>query len=234
MEKLISKILKDDYYLTSNYGNRSFILNGKPYSDFHKGTDYGTHGKNINVYSPCDINVTSVGYSSSAGNYLIASMPNGDKFKIQHLFSYEPKGSYKKGEVIAVVGNTGKYTTGTHIHLEIFVNDKNVNPEEYDSTNISVVKENKYTTGTYVTNENMYLRKGNGTEYDILTVADMSVDGKKNATSTKLTDKAVYKKGTRWTVLEVKIATNGGIWGKGYSGWSCIEGSTGSKFCSKI
>lgn len=34
------------------------------------------------------------------------------------------------GEVVAIVGNTGEYTTGTHLHLELWENGKALNPEE--------------------------------------------------------------------------------------------------------
>jgi lipoprotein NlpD len=34
------------------------------------------------------------------------------------------------GEVVALVGNTGKYSTGSHLHFEIWKNGMAVNPEE--------------------------------------------------------------------------------------------------------
>ena len=37
----------------------------------------------------------------------------------------------KGGEVIAIAGNTGKYTTGTHLHFELCHKGRFVNPEDY-------------------------------------------------------------------------------------------------------
>lgn len=37
----------------------------------------------------------------------------------------------KAGEVIAIVGNSGEYTSGPHLHFELWYNGIPVNPEEY-------------------------------------------------------------------------------------------------------
>jgi murein DD-endopeptidase MepM/ murein hydrolase activator NlpD len=37
----------------------------------------------------------------------------------------------KAGEVIAIIGNSGEYTTGPHLHFELWYNGTAVNPVDY-------------------------------------------------------------------------------------------------------
>jgi murein DD-endopeptidase MepM/ murein hydrolase activator NlpD len=41
----------------------------------------------------------------------------------------------KAGDPIAIIGNTGEYSTGQHLHFELWYNGKAVNPVEFISFN---------------------------------------------------------------------------------------------------
>ncbi len=134
--KIIDSMLKDKHYVSSPYGERDAITlpDGKVYpASFHKGTDYGTSGKKIPVYAPCDIKVTKVDETKGSGKRIFFTLNGGDKVKIQHLYNTNVKtGEYKKDSILGNVGMSGTYSTGVHLHLEVFVNDENVDPEKYN------------------------------------------------------------------------------------------------------
>ena len=92
------------------------------------------------------------------------------------------------------------------------------------------IETNKYITGTYESQYNMYVRTGAGTNYRIKDVKELSQDGQKH--SLNKTGPAIYKKGTRFTAKEI-IKTDSGYWAKTPSGYVCIE-LNGKKYCVKV
>ena len=86
------------------------------------------------------------------------------------------------------------------------------------------------TNPIYVTLGEMYVRWGAGVKYPKKLVKDLTPDGKKNATSIDPNAFAVYKKGTRFTVYELKDEGQG-LWGRSPSGWICIKGASGTVYC---
>lgn len=88
------------------------------------------------------------------------------------------------------------------------------------------------TNPIYVTLGEMYVRWGAGTKYPKKLVKDLTPDGKKHATSIDPDAFAVYRKGTRFTVYELKDDEQG-LWGRSPSGWICIKGASGTVYCEK-
>ena len=93
--------------------------------------------------------------------------------------------------------------------------------------------ESSYKKGNYKTLGTMNVRYGAGLNYAVKKVKELTVDGKKNATSTNPNANAVYKKGTIFTAQEI-IQNGSSVWAKTPSGYVTIKGSSGTIYCSKV
>ena len=85
--------------------------------------------------SALDGTVLFSNWTSETG-YVIGVQHSNNLFTIyKHNSALLKKvGDYvKAGEVIAIIGNTGEFTTGPHLHLELWYNGSPVNPMDYIS-----------------------------------------------------------------------------------------------------
>lgn len=132
--------LVNDYNNCLNYPLKDFVLSSKfgwrqdPFGsglEFHKGVDLSAE-KGSSVLAAYDGTVVLSRYSSSYGNYIIIQHSNGFKTLYAHCEKLLKNVNEKvsAGEVIALVGSTGR-STGPHLHFEIIINNENVNPEWY-------------------------------------------------------------------------------------------------------
>ena len=116
--------------ITSYYGSRIHPVTGKRKT--HTGMDYGAaYGSNIVAAAAGTVLVS--GYNSGGyGNYVIINHGGGITTLYAHASSLLVSAgqSVSQGQVIAKVGSTG-YSTGPHIHFEVQVNGKAVNPMPY-------------------------------------------------------------------------------------------------------
>ncbi|MDD6919657.1 MAG: peptidoglycan DD-metalloendopeptidase family protein [Eubacteriales bacterium] len=118
--------------VSSYYGPRSFMLNGRPYSDFHTGIDFPAP-KGTPVVAAKDGRILErISYAQYAGNYIIVDHGGGFSTVYAHLNGFNcSKGQMvKAGQVIGYVGSTGM-STGPHLHFEIRINGSTVNPSSY-------------------------------------------------------------------------------------------------------
>lgn len=76
--------------------------------------------------------VLSVYYDENYGNVMMIDHFNEYATLYAHLATtfFESKSTVEKGETIALVGNTGN-SSAPHLHYEIMVDGKNVDPENY-------------------------------------------------------------------------------------------------------
>ena len=99
--------------------------------DFHQGLDVvaplGTR-----VVAPADGIVTRVGPSGGFGNSIFVSHGYGIMTRYGHLQSFNVRVGQrvKRGDVIGTVGTTGR-STGPHLHYEVLVHQRTVDPGKY-------------------------------------------------------------------------------------------------------
>lgn len=110
-------------YISSYYGMR----NGK----MHTGVDFAAPA-GTKIYAWKAGKVIQASWSGGYGNFIVIQHNDGTVSRYAHCSRYAcSKGdTVSKGEVIGYVGTTGN-STGNHLHLEIKVNGKFVNPLNY-------------------------------------------------------------------------------------------------------
>lgn len=115
--------------ITSEYGNRTNPVSGEYL--MHSGVDIAADtGEEIRAaYSGI---VSEVGSNSVGGNYISLVHRDGSETLYCHCSKIiaEEGDVIRAGETIALVGSTGR-STGPHLHFEVTVNGKTVNPLIY-------------------------------------------------------------------------------------------------------
>ena len=108
---------------TSGYGPR--------WGRMHNGTDFAApHGTPIR--STADGVVTYVGWQSAYGRLIKIKHDFGIETRYAHLSKFRVKKGQRvsRGQHIGDMGNTGR-STGTHLHYEIRIGGKPINPMKY-------------------------------------------------------------------------------------------------------
>lgn len=98
----------------------------------HYGVDIAAEVKE-SVMSTLDGTVVFTGFDPNFGNVIQIQHKNGflSIYKHNELVLKQPGDQVVAGEAIALVGNTGKLSTGPHLHFELWYRGTPVNPEEY-------------------------------------------------------------------------------------------------------
>ena len=116
-------------WISSKFGTRMHPLTGRKH--FHRGVDIpGRRGSHV-----LTVGDGVVKRSEKKGNYgWLVEIDHGDGLRT--LYSHNEGNLVKvgetvsKGQPIAILGSTGR-STGPHVHFEVLVNDRNVNPIKY-------------------------------------------------------------------------------------------------------
>jgi len=114
------------YYISSNFGLRKDPINNR--RAFHKGVDLAGWHK-TEIFSPADATVLRAGKNGGYGNFIELEHKNGLVTRFGHLNKIKVKKgqAIAKNEVIGLMGSTGR-STSTHLHYEVLLNGKHVNP----------------------------------------------------------------------------------------------------------
>lgn len=115
--------------ITSRYGHRSSP--GGIGSTNHKGMDISAKA-GTTIKAAATGTVKFAGYKGSLGNLVIIESEKEIETYYGHCSKIYVKKGQKvtAGDKIAAVGQTGA-ATGPHLHLEIHVNEKVINPQKY-------------------------------------------------------------------------------------------------------
>jgi murein DD-endopeptidase MepM/ murein hydrolase activator NlpD len=125
--------------MTSNYSIRRFHPISKKYKR-HTGIDYGSP-MGTPIFATAGGQVIFSGWKTGYGKLIILKHPNGYKTYYGHCSKLiAPKGKLvEQGQTIARVGQTG-LATGPHVHYEVRVNNKPINPNTVKKTSGKPVK----------------------------------------------------------------------------------------------
>ena len=116
--------------VSSRFGPRISPFTGK--RAFHAGLDIsGPRGKTVRA--PAKGKVVEAAYDWKIGNFIRINHRYGVETIYGHLSKLLVRDGQevKRGDVLGLIGSTGRYSTGPHLHYQIAVNDKVVDPLQY-------------------------------------------------------------------------------------------------------
>ncbi|MEI8154663.1 MAG: M23 family metallopeptidase, partial [Hyphomicrobiales bacterium] len=114
--------------MRSGFGARNHPLLG--YYKMHTGVDWAAR-LGTAIYASGNGTIEKVGWESGYGKYVRIKHSNGYETAYGHMTAFsrstQPGARVRQGEVIGYVGSTG-LSTGPHVHYEILVNGRFVDP----------------------------------------------------------------------------------------------------------
>jgi murein DD-endopeptidase MepM/ murein hydrolase activator NlpD len=113
-------------WLSSAYGSRRDPFTGAP--DFHAGLDIAAD-RGEAVKATANGTVESAGYAGNYGNLVVLTHGFGMTTRYGHLARATVKQGQqvRRGDIIGFVGSTGR-STSSHLHYEVWWNNRLINP----------------------------------------------------------------------------------------------------------
>ena len=125
--------------ISSGFGYRADPFHGS--AAMHAGLDFrGPKGSPI--HAAADGRVTFVGTKSGYGKVVEVSHGNGMMTRYAHMSAWKAKAgqAVDAGDVIGLIGSTGR-STGPHLHFEVRIHGRAVNPRPFLETAPHVLEE---------------------------------------------------------------------------------------------
>ncbi|MFT4028055.1 MAG: M23 family metallopeptidase [Novosphingobium sp.] len=132
-------------FISSGFGYRSDPFSGE--GAFHAGLDFkGPIGAPI--YAAAEGTITFAGVKQGYGNCIEISHGNGLVTRYAHMSAFRASLGQKvaAGAIIGAIGSTGR-STGPHLHFEVRINDRPVNPRPFLEAAPHVLEEARGHTG---------------------------------------------------------------------------------------
>lgn len=114
--------------MRSGFGGRRHPILG--YTKMHTGVDWAT-AYGTPIFASGNGTIEVAGWEGGYGKYIKIKHPNGYETAYGHMSAFakgmEPGTRVRQGQIIGFVGSTGM-STGAHVHYEILVNGRFVDP----------------------------------------------------------------------------------------------------------
>lgn len=128
MKKFLMKTPVDGARISSGFGARKHPILG--FTKFHAGVDFAAP-KGTPIYAAGDGAVKIAGWVNGYGKFVELGHANKYETAYAHMSAFakgiRPGVRVRQGQVIGYVGSTGR-STGPHLHYEIHIAGKKVNP----------------------------------------------------------------------------------------------------------
>lgn len=115
--------------LSSSYGYRRDPFNG--HAAFHAGVDFPGHHRQP-ILAAAAGRILYAGYRDGYGKVIEVDHGHGIMTRYAHLAGFADHNGkqIKRGDIIGYMGSTGR-STGTHLHFEVRMHDRPINPRPF-------------------------------------------------------------------------------------------------------
>lgn len=125
--------------INNEFGYRRNPFGGRSY-EFHSGMDIDGDTGDM-IVAPANGIVTEAGWQGGYGNMIEIDHGNGLVTRYGHLsrIGVSAGDAVMRGQIIGLIGSTGR-STGPHLHYELRLNDKPINPRRLLPPEPSAIK----------------------------------------------------------------------------------------------